>query len=111
MNRIIGVEFGHHGRAALLAADDQLDVAGVVERVEHRQIALAGDGEHPVDTVEPQLLDQDLGAAAPLCRAHGAAAGLRFGVGKGAAPAALVEGVMGSCRRFSFAVLPVAPRP
>ena len=57
--------FGHVGGAAVLAGDDQADVvARVVERVEHREIALAGHAEREVGAVNAELVDQDLPAGA-----------------------------------------------
>ena len=44
------------GGAGFVPADRHLDVA-VMERVEHRQIALARDAEHVTDAVDDQLID------------------------------------------------------
>ena len=61
----LAVGLGHVGRAAFLAADDVADgVALRVERVERREIALAGHAEDGVGAVDAQLVDQNLRAAA-----------------------------------------------
>ena len=57
--------FGHHRRAALLAADGDGDVA-VVEGVEHGEIAFARDAEDMTHAVLDQLVDQDLGGGADV---------------------------------------------
>jgi hypothetical protein len=42
-----------------VAAHDELQaLAHVVERVEHRQEALAGDGEREIDAVRHELVDE-----------------------------------------------------
>src|SRR5690606_22875869 len=66
--------FGHHGGAALLAADDGLDAAAV-EPVESGKKALARDAEHPFHALDLQLIDQDL----PAMARAGAAVGREFG--------------------------------
>ena len=52
----LAVCFGHEGRAAFLPADDQPHLlAHVIQRIEHRQVALARDAEgelHAVDSAE-----------------------------------------------------------
>ena len=53
----------HHRRAALLAADGELD-RPVVERVERREIAFARHAEHVLHAVDEQLIDQDFAAGA-----------------------------------------------
>ena len=61
----------HHGGAALLAADRDGEV-GVVEGVEHRQIALARHAEDVAHAVDAQLIDQNLGGGAHIVLgAHG----------------------------------------
>ena len=57
------VGLGHEGRAALLPAGHEADFGGVVERVEHFEIALAGDAERHLDTVRAQRRDDELAAA------------------------------------------------
>ena len=42
--------------------DDQVDLGGIVERVEYRQKTLARNGEGSVNAVDSQLVDQDIGA-------------------------------------------------
>ena len=65
----LAVSFRHVGRAALLAADDVADrVALGIERVECREVALAGDAEDRVGPVNAQLIDQDLRATAARMR-------------------------------------------
>ena len=59
----LAVGFGHHGAAAFLPADDELDLRRVVERVEHRQIALAGHPEDELHPVNGKLIHQDATAA------------------------------------------------
>ena len=51
------VRLGHVRRTRLVAADDEADRA-VVERVEHGEVALAGDAEGDVDAVDVQLVDE-----------------------------------------------------
>ena len=50
---------GHHRRPALLAADDEADLGGVVEGVEDLEIALAGHAEDGLDALDAQLVHQD----------------------------------------------------
>ena len=57
----IGV--GHHRGAALLAADEHVD-RGVMQRVENREIALAGHASRAVDPLNEKLVDEDLSAGA-----------------------------------------------
>ena len=59
--------FGHVGGAALVAADDQAQrFAGVVERVENGEIALARYAEGEVDPLTEQIGDQNLATGARL---------------------------------------------
>ena len=51
----------HHGGAALLPADGELD-RPVVERIERREIAFARHAEHVLHAVHDQLVDQDFAA-------------------------------------------------
>ena len=53
----------HHGGAALLPADGELD-RPVVERVERREIALARHAEHVLHAVHDELVDQNFAAGA-----------------------------------------------
>ena len=64
------VGFGHERGAALLAAGDEADLGSVVERVEHLEIALAGDAERHPDAVRAQRGDDQLAAAhrRKICR-------------------------------------------
>ena len=59
----LAIGFRHECRAAFLAAGDQADLRRVVERVEHFQIALAGDAEGHLDAMRPQGRDDQLTAA------------------------------------------------
>src|SRR5690606_16955384 len=52
----------HHCRAAFLAADDGLDLR-VVQGVENREIAFAGNAEQPVYTVHFKRVDNELAAS------------------------------------------------
>ena len=54
---------GHEGRAAFLTAGHDPDV-GVVQRVEHGQVALAGDTERRGHAVGHEALDDDLPSGA-----------------------------------------------
>jgi hypothetical protein len=56
----------HHAGAALGPADGDLQL-GVVQRVEHGEIALAGHAEGVGRAVEDQLVDEDLPAGALGC--------------------------------------------
>ena len=56
----LAVRFGHVGDAAFLAANDEPQpVADVVERVQHGEIALAGDAECEVRALRDQVVDQN----------------------------------------------------
>ena len=57
------VRVGHVRRARLVAADHVAQL-GVAQRVEHGQVALAGDAEQQVGAVDAELVDEDLPAAA-----------------------------------------------
>ena len=51
--------------SAFLTADDQAQaIANVVQRVEHRQIALPGDAEREIDSLEQQVVDEYAAAGA-----------------------------------------------
>ena len=56
---------GHHGRAGFLTADGDGEIA-IMERVEHREIALARHAENVTHAVDAQLIDQNLGGAAQI---------------------------------------------
>ena len=61
------VALRHVRGAAVLARDDEPDrVARVVERVEHREITLAGNAERGVDAVDLEAVDENLGGGAGL---------------------------------------------
>ncbi|MNQ95219.1 hypothetical protein D3C85_1107680 [compost metagenome] len=61
----LAVGLGHVGGAAFLPADDEVDdFAGVVQGVEHGQVAFTGNAEGALDTVDAQGIDQDLAAGA-----------------------------------------------
>ena len=55
----------HHRGAALLPAHGDGEIA-VVERIEHREIALARHAEHVAHAVDAQLIDQNLGGGASV---------------------------------------------
>ena len=50
----------HHRRAAFLAAHRDGNRA-VMERIERREVALAGDAKYVLDAMDAQLIDQNLG--------------------------------------------------
>ena len=54
----LAVRLGRVRRALLVPARDQPD-RGVVERVEHRQVALARQAEREVGAVQLELVDED----------------------------------------------------
>ena len=66
----LAVGLGHERGAALLAAGDQTDLGRVEQRVEHFEIALAGDAEGHLDAVRAQRRDDELAAAqrSKVCR-------------------------------------------
>ena len=64
----LAVGLRHHRRAALLAADGDVD-RGVVQRVEHGEVALARHAEEVIDAVDDELVDEDL-AAGPGVGGH-----------------------------------------
>ena len=59
----LAVGFGHKGGAAFLAAGHETDLGRVEQRVEHFEIALAGDAERHVDAMGAQRGDDELTAA------------------------------------------------
>jgi hypothetical protein len=65
----LAVGIGHERRAALLAVDDEADI-GIVQGVEHVEVAFAGHAEGGVHAVDLEGIDQDLAAAAGGVR-HG----------------------------------------
>ena len=72
----------HHGGAAFLAADRDLDVA-IMEGVEHRKVAFARNAERVVDAIGDQVVDQHLGGRAGVvlathCRHSGILSRLWF---------------------------------
>src|SRR3546814_8993552 len=68
----LAVGFGHVGDAAFLPAVDDPDrVLRVVQRVDHPEIALDRHAEPSVDTVDLQLIDQNLDAGSQIgARSH-----------------------------------------
>ena len=60
----LAVGVGHVGDPALLPADGDVDFLGVMQRVEHREEALARNGEHAVAALDAELVDKDLAAGA-----------------------------------------------
>ena len=59
----LAVGLGHECRAPFLAVDHEADVR-VVQRIEHVQVAFAGDAEGGVDAVDVERIDQELAAGA-----------------------------------------------
>ena len=57
----LSVGVGHVRGADLVAAGDELD-RSIVERVQHGQIALAGNAEGQLDPVDDELVDEELAA-------------------------------------------------
>ena len=55
----LAVGVGHVRGADLVAAGDEPD-RRVVERVEHGEVALAGDAEGQLDAVDDELVDEEL---------------------------------------------------
>ena len=60
--RAIGAR--HEAHAAFLPAHDEIDRRRVVQRVEHREEALAGHGEDAIAALQGELVDQDTAAGA-----------------------------------------------
>ena len=58
----LAVGVGHVGDSAFLPADGEVDLGRVVERVEHGEEALAGNGEDAVAALDPELVDEDASA-------------------------------------------------
>ena len=69
--RELALRLGHHGRAAFLATHGHADV-GIVQRIEHGQVAFAGHAEELLHTMGDELLDQNLaaGAGGKISRVH-----------------------------------------
>jgi len=63
--RELALGLGHHGRAAFLPAHGHRDV-GVVQGIEHGQVAFAGHAEELLHPVGQQLVHQDLAPGAGL---------------------------------------------
>jgi hypothetical protein len=63
--RELPVRLRHHGGAALLAADGDLD-RRVVQGVEHGEEALAGHAEQVLHPVHHELVDEDLAAGTAI---------------------------------------------
>ena len=61
--RELALRLGHHGRAALLAAHGNGDV-GIVQCIEHGQVAFAGHAKQLLHAVDEELIDQYLAAGA-----------------------------------------------
>ena len=68
--RRLAMGFGHHRRAAFVAADDDINAA-VLQRIQHRQIGFTRHAEDAGHALDAQLLDQNLrGGAARSVRGH-----------------------------------------
>ena len=65
----LAVRVGHHRGAAFLAADRDLDV-GVVQAVQHRQVAFARHAENVFDALGDQLVYQDVTAETGCLLGH-----------------------------------------
>ena len=53
LTRELSVSLGHHRSPALLAADDERHgLAGVVQRIDHRKVALAGHAKNELGAVQ-----------------------------------------------------------
>ena len=61
--RHLTMGFRHESSATFLAADDGLD-RRIMERIEHREITFARHAEDMAGTMDRQLVDEDLAAAA-----------------------------------------------
>src|SRR5439155_25493648 len=69
--RELAVSFGHKGCAALLAAGHETDLWRIEQRIEHFEIALAGDAEGHVHAVGTKGRNDELAAAEErLVRCH-----------------------------------------
>ena len=60
----LAVGVGHIGDPAFLAADSQVDLRRIVERIEHREEALARNDENAIAALQFELLDEDLATGA-----------------------------------------------
>ena len=66
----LALRLGHHGRTAFLAAHGHGDV-GIVQRIEHGQVAFAGHAKELLHAMGDELLHQDLAAGAGGERSRG----------------------------------------
>ena len=57
--RHLAVGLGHIGDAALLSADDEVDLGRIVQRVQGSEIALARHAEDAVASLGDQIVDED----------------------------------------------------
>ena len=64
----LAVGLGHERGAAFLAAGHETDLGRIEQRVEHFEIALAGDAERHVDAMRAQRGDDELAAAEKIGR-------------------------------------------
>src|SRR5699024_12003335 len=60
------VGLSHHRRAAFLPADDNGDVRGIVECIEHRQIAFSRHTKYAIDAVRTQGANEDFATTEQL---------------------------------------------
>ena len=60
--RQLPVGFRHVGGGAFVACTDDADAGRIMQSVEHRQVALAGEAEHAIDALAAQRLNQYLSA-------------------------------------------------
>ena len=81
-----GTGIRHHGGTRLVAAHGERD-GGVVERVEHREIALARHAEDVIDALRHEAVDEDLAARPPVADGvHRTTSRGRCGIACDAAP-------------------------
>ena len=67
----LAVSLGHHRGAAFLAAgDERHSLAQVIERVDHRKVALARNAENEPDTVQGELICENSASGSFGCVGH-----------------------------------------
>ena len=67
----LAIGLGHHSGAALLAAgDERHSLAHVIERVDHRKIALARNAENEPGTVQRELIGENSASGSFGCVGH-----------------------------------------
>src|SRR5437868_2138143 len=58
--RELPISVGHHRRTAFMAASDHSDRTGIMQRIQHGEIAFSRYAKHMIHMVDFQLIDQDL---------------------------------------------------